>query len=77
MLCAVKRTETCIKCLLDEVFFPISSQVVIRRLPPSLTEDQLKEELGNLPEHDFFYFVGSDMRHVKFDSLLFSFSSAV
>lgn len=37
-------------------------QVVIRRLPPSLTEDQLKEELGELPEHDFFYFVGSDMR---------------
>ncbi|CAH3184993.1 unnamed protein product, partial [Porites evermanni] len=35
--------------------------VVIRRLPPSLTEDQLKEELGELPEHDFFYFVGSDM----------------
>lgn len=37
-------------------------QVVIRRLPPSLTEDQLKEEIGDLPEHDFFYFVGSDMR---------------
>jgi len=31
------------------------------RLPPSRTEEQLKEELGGLPEHDFFYFVGSDM----------------
>ena len=36
---------------------------MIRRLPPSLTEEQLKEELGGLPEHDFFYFVGSDMRY--------------
>ena len=38
-------------------------QVVIRRLPPSFTEEQLKEELGDLPEHDFFYFVGSDIRY--------------
>ena len=38
---------------------------MIRRLPPSLTEEQLKEELGGLPEHDFFYFVGSDMRYKK------------
>lgn len=39
-------------------------QVVIRRLPPSFTEDQLKEVLGGLPEHDFFYFVGNDMRYL-------------
>jgi len=43
----------------------MSFEVVIRRLPPSLTEEQLKEELGGLPEHDFFYFVGSDMRYKK------------
>lgn len=43
----------------ERLLFP--TKVVIRRLPPSLTEDQLKEEIGDLPEHDFFYFVGSDM----------------
>lgn len=36
---------------------------MIRRLPPSLTEDQLREEFGGFPEHDFFYFVGGDMRY--------------
>ena len=48
---------------------------MIRRLPPSLTEEQLKDELGGLPEHDFFYFVGSDMRYKKvlFPFVLFQF----
>lgn len=49
----------------SHVSFPISFEVVIRRLPPSLTEEQLKEDLGGLPEHDFFYFVSSDMRYIK------------
>lgn len=48
-------------------------QVVIRRLPPSFTEEQLKEELGGFPEHDFFYFVGSEMRFVDCTSIFLWF----
>ena len=44
-------------------------QVVIRRLPPTLTEDQLREDLGGFPEHDFFYFVGGDMRYMSVASV--------
>ncbi|XP_068733885.1 regulator of nonsense transcripts 3B-like [Montipora capricornis] len=43
----------------ERLLFP--TKVVIRRLPPTLTEDQLREDLGGFPEHDFFYFVGGDM----------------
>ncbi|EDO29814.1 predicted protein, partial [Nematostella vectensis] len=44
-------------------------KVVIRRLPPSLKEEELKEYLGDLPEHDFFYFVDGQM---SFGPVLFS-----
>ncbi|NXK51386.1 REN3B protein, partial [Chauna torquata] len=36
------------------------SQVVIRRLPPSLTREQLEEHLQPLPEHDYFEFFAND-----------------
>ncbi|XP_019616391.1 PREDICTED: regulator of nonsense transcripts 3B-like [Branchiostoma belcheri] len=39
----------------------IPTKVVIRRLPPTLTEETLVEELGPLPDHDFFLFVAADM----------------
>lgn len=72
-----KKSKTQVNCLhtCSHVSFPMSFEVVIRRLPPSLTEEQLKEELGGLPEHDFFYFVGSDMRYKKvlFPFVLFHF----
>uniref|UniRef100_A0A8C0VIQ3 UPF3B regulator of nonsense mediated mRNA decay n=1 Tax=Cyanistes caeruleus TaxID=156563 RepID=A0A8C0VIQ3_CYACU len=35
-------------------------QVVIRRLPPSLTKEQLEEHLQPLPEHDYFEFFAND-----------------
>lgn len=70
-----RKSKTQVNCLYSHVSFPISFEVVIRRLPPSLTEEQLKEELGGLPEHDFFYFVGSDMRYIEvlFPFVLFHF----
>lgn len=37
-------------------------QVVIRRLPPSLTREQLEEHLQPLPEHDYFEFFANDSR---------------
>ena len=64
-LCGKSKTQVSCLHICSHVSFPISFQVVIRRLPPSLTEEQLKEELGGLPDHDFFYFVGSDMRYKK------------
>ncbi|XP_048370012.1 regulator of nonsense transcripts 3B isoform X3 [Sphaerodactylus townsendi] len=35
-------------------------KVVIRRLPPSLTKEQLEEHLQPLPEHDYFEFFAND-----------------
>lgn len=37
-------------------------QVMMRRLPPSLTPESLIDQISPLPEHDFFYFVKADMR---------------
>ncbi|XP_007951522.1 regulator of nonsense transcripts 3B [Orycteropus afer afer] len=36
------------------------SKVVIRRLPPTLTKEQLLEHLQPLPEHDYFEFFSND-----------------
>ncbi|XP_074917503.1 regulator of nonsense transcripts 3A isoform X2 [Chelonoidis abingdonii] len=36
------------------------SKVVIRRLPPSLTKEQLEEQLHPLPAHDYFEFCTAD-----------------
>ncbi|XP_077199768.1 regulator of nonsense transcripts 3A isoform X5 [Paroedura picta] len=36
------------------------SKVVIRRLPPSFTKEQLEEQLHPLPAHDYFEFCTSD-----------------
>uniref|UniRef100_A0A8C8R9S5 UPF3 domain-containing protein n=1 Tax=Pelusios castaneus TaxID=367368 RepID=A0A8C8R9S5_9SAUR len=38
------------------------SKVVIRRLPPSLTKEQLEEQLHPLPAHDYFEFCTADPR---------------
>lgn len=63
----VEKSASSSKSKRERLLFP--TKVVIRRLPPSFTEDQLKEELGGFPEHDFLYFVGSDM---SFGPLSFS-----
>jgi regulator of nonsense transcripts 3 len=34
---------------------------VIRRLPPTMTQDQFLEQVSPLPEHDYMYFVKADM----------------
>lgn len=41
---------------------PHFPQVVIRRLPPSLTKEQLEEQLRPLPAHDYFEFFTADSR---------------
>ncbi|XP_074048236.1 regulator of nonsense transcripts 3A isoform X4 [Macrotis lagotis] len=38
----------------------VLSKVVIRRLPPSLTKEQLEEQLHPLPAHDYFEFCTAD-----------------
>lgn len=37
------------------------TKVVIRRLPPTMTQDQFLEQISPLPEHDYIYFVKADM----------------
>nr|XP_054108063.1 regulator of nonsense transcripts 3A isoform X3 [Callithrix jacchus] len=37
------------------------SKVVIRRLPPGLTKEQLEEQLHPLPAHDYFEFFAADL----------------
>ncbi|CAO2611527.1 Regulator of nonsense transcripts 3A [Lemmus lemmus] len=37
------------------------SKVVLRRLPPGLTKEQLEEQLGPLPAHDYFEVVAADL----------------
>ncbi|KAK2584064.1 hypothetical protein KPH14_006511 [Odynerus spinipes] len=37
------------------------TKVVIRRLPPTMTQDQFIEQISPLPEHDYLYFVKGDM----------------
>lgn len=35
-------------------------QVVIRRLPPTMTEEEFLEQIEPMPDHDYFYFVSAD-----------------
>uniref|UniRef100_A0A8C0C0H8 UPF3 domain-containing protein n=1 Tax=Buteo japonicus TaxID=224669 RepID=A0A8C0C0H8_9AVES len=42
--------------------FLLYMQVVIRRLPPCLTKEQLEEQLHPLPAHDYFEFCTADPR---------------
>ncbi|KOC65468.1 Regulator of nonsense transcripts 3A, partial [Habropoda laboriosa] len=37
------------------------TKVVIRRLPPTMTQEQFLEQVSPLPEHDYLYFVKADM----------------
>lgn len=38
------------------------NQIVIRRLPPSLTKEELEEQLQPLPDVDYLEFFSSDTR---------------
>uniref|UniRef100_A0A8C9AEW3 UPF3 domain-containing protein n=1 Tax=Prolemur simus TaxID=1328070 RepID=A0A8C9AEW3_PROSS len=38
------------------------SKVVVRRLPPGLTQEQLEQQLRPLPAHDYFEFFAADLR---------------
>lgn len=42
------------------------TKVVIRRLPPTMTQDQFLEQVSPLPEHDYLYFVKADMSMGQF-----------
>lgn len=42
------------------------TKVLIRRLPPSMTQDQFLEQVSPLPEHDYLYFVKADMSMGQF-----------
>lgn len=35
-------------------------QVVIRRLPPTMTEEEFAKQIDPIPDHDYFYFVPAD-----------------
>ncbi|XP_043285104.1 regulator of nonsense transcripts 3A [Venturia canescens] len=37
------------------------TKVVVRRLPPSMSQTQFVEQISPLPEHDYLYFVKADM----------------
>uniref|UniRef100_V9IBD9 Regulator of nonsense transcripts 3B n=1 Tax=Apis cerana TaxID=7461 RepID=V9IBD9_APICE len=37
------------------------TKVVIRRLPPTMTQEQFLEQVSPLPENDYLYFVKADM----------------
>lgn len=49
----------------------ILSKIVIRRLPPSLTKEELEEQLQPLPEMDYLEFFSSDTR--SFNKNMFSY----
>ncbi|XP_059613899.1 regulator of nonsense transcripts 3B-like [Phlebotomus argentipes] len=36
------------------------TKVVIRRLPPTMSEETFKEQINPIPDHDYFYFVPAD-----------------
>ncbi|XP_055700869.1 regulator of nonsense transcripts 3B-like [Phlebotomus papatasi] len=36
------------------------TKVVIRRLPPTMTEEMFREQINPIPDHDYFYFVPAD-----------------
>lgn len=38
------------------------TKVVIRRLPPTMTEEQFLEQISPVPDHDYMYFVNADAR---------------
>ncbi|XP_046674241.1 regulator of nonsense transcripts 3B isoform X2 [Homalodisca vitripennis] len=38
-----------------------ATKIVVRRLPPSMTEEQFKNQVSPLPDIDYFYFVPADM----------------
>ncbi|PIO35455.1 hypothetical protein AB205_0032360 [Aquarana catesbeiana] len=42
------------------------SKVVIRRLPPSISKEQLEEQLHPLPAHDYFEFCTADPRYTLY-----------
>lgn len=37
-------------------------QVIIRRLPPTMTEEVFLEQISPIPDNDFFYYVKGDIR---------------
>ena len=42
----------------EKNYFP--TKIIIRRMPPTLTKEDLLNEIGELPEHDYFSFVNAD-----------------
>ncbi|GFS94643.1 regulator of nonsense transcripts 3A [Nephila pilipes] len=38
------------------------TKVVVRRLPPTMSEEQFIDQISPLPDHDYMYFVKADMR---------------
>ena len=42
----------------------LTFQIVVRRLPPALTEEEFFEQLGYELPYDYFYFSSSDPRYV-------------
>lgn len=45
---------------LKRVSFHESIQVIVRRLPPTMSEEEFLKQIEPIPEHDYFYFVSAD-----------------
>uniref|UniRef100_A0A4W3J243 UPF3 domain-containing protein n=1 Tax=Callorhinchus milii TaxID=7868 RepID=A0A4W3J243_CALMI len=54
------------KALYQKEFLTFFHKVVVRRLPPSLTKEQLEEQLAPLPEHDYFEFFPLIQAYINF-----------
>ena len=59
----VVLAQTAVICTVFIHVYTIYQQVLIRRLPPTLTPESLLEQLSPLPSHEF-YFVRADMRYL-------------
>lgn len=46
----------------NDISICICGKIVIRRLPPSLTKEELQEQLQPLPEVDYLEFFSNDTR---------------
>lgn len=56
------KVKSPIECLLNLIDF---IQIVLRRLPPSLTSEQFLEIVSPIPDYDYYRFCKADLRYVN------------
>ncbi len=47
---------------MKKIYICVLFQVIIRRLPPTMTEEVFLEQISPLPDNDFFYFVKGEQQ---------------